>query len=176
MSSSSSSGKDEAAIRELRAILAERPGDAHVQNALGYTLADHDRNLAEARQLVAAALAQSPDNAATLDSMGWVLFREGNYPAALEHLQHARRNGADPEIDLHIGEVQWAMGDQKAARATWRAALAKAPTNEKLRARIERKWLALGFAGVEIAEVIEQDELVLAHLAQRRHGRQGKPR
>jgi tetratricopeptide (TPR) repeat protein len=132
------SGKDEAAIRELRAILAERPGDAHVQNALGYTLADHDRNLAEARQLVAAALAQSPDNAATLDSMGWVLFREGNYPAALEHLQHARRNGADPEIDLHIGEVQWAMGDTTAARKTWTDALAKAPDNEKLRQRLER--------------------------------------
>jgi len=132
------SGKDEAAIRELRAILAERPGDAHVQNALGYTLADHDRNLAEARQLVAAALAQSPDNAATLDSMGWVLYREGNYPAALEHLQHARRNGADPEIDLHIGEVQWAMGDTAAARKTWTEALAKAPDNEKLRKRLER--------------------------------------
>jgi tetratricopeptide (TPR) repeat protein len=132
------SGKDEAAIRELRAILAERPGDAHVQNALGYTLADHDRNLAEARQLVTAALAQSPDNAATLDSMGWVLFREGNYPAALEHLQHARRNGSDPEIDLHIGEVQWAMGDTAAARKTWTEALARAPDNEKLRKRLER--------------------------------------
>jgi tetratricopeptide (TPR) repeat protein len=132
------SGKDEAAIRELRAILAERPGDAHVQNALGYTLADRNRNLAEARQLVTAALAQSPDNAAMLDSMGWVLFREGNYPAALEHLQHARRNGSDPEIDLHIGEVQWAMGDTAAARKTWTEALGQAPDNEKLRKRLER--------------------------------------
>lgn len=131
-------GKDDAAVRELRAILAERPGDAHVQNALGYTLADQDRSLPEARQLVAAALAQSPDNAATLDSMGWVLFRERSYPAALEHLQHARRNGADPEIDLHIGEVQWAMGDTAAARKTWTEALGRAPDNEKLRKRLER--------------------------------------
>ena len=35
-------GREEAAIRELRAMLAERPGDATLQNALGYTLADHD--------------------------------------------------------------------------------------------------------------------------------------
>jgi tetratricopeptide (TPR) repeat protein len=119
-------------------LLADRPGDAHVQNALGYTLADTGKNLPEARELLTAALAQSPDNAATLDSMGWLLYKEGNYPAALDHLQRASQSGADPEIDLHIGEVQWAMGDQKAARATWQAALEKAPANEKLRKRIER--------------------------------------
>ena len=131
-------GKDDAAIRDLRALLAERPGDAHVQNALGYTLADNGRNLPEARGLLTAALAQSPDNAATLDSMGWLLYQEGQYAAALDHLQRANESGADPEIDLHIGEVQWAMGDQKAARATWQAALEKAPGNEKLRERLER--------------------------------------
>jgi tetratricopeptide (TPR) repeat protein len=131
-------GREDAAIRDLRALLAQRPGDAHVQNALGYTLADHNRDLAEARQLITAALAQTPDNAATLDSMGWLLFREGKLAEALDHLQRANKAGADPEIDLHIGEVQWSMGDQAAARATWQAALEKAPDNVKLRKRLER--------------------------------------
>ena len=110
-----------------------------MQNALGYTLADNGRNLPEARDLLTAALAQSPDNAATLDSMGWLLYKEGNYPAALDHLQRASKSGADPEIDLHIGEVQWAMGDQAAARKTWAAALEEAPENDKLRQRLERE-------------------------------------
>ncbi len=131
-------GKEEAAIRDLRALLAERPGDAHVQNALGYTLVDHGRNLPEARGLITAALAQSPDNAATLDSMGWLLYKEGKYTEALDYLQRANESGADPEIDLHIGEVQWAMGDQKAARETWKAALLKAPEDKQLRERLER--------------------------------------
>ena len=131
-------GKEDAAIRELRELLAERPGDAHVQNALGYTLVDNGRSLPEARELLTAALAQSPDNAATLDSMGWLLYKEGKYPAALASLQRANAAGADPEIDLHIGEVQWAMGDQQAARATWQAALEKAPENKVLRERLER--------------------------------------
>jgi tetratricopeptide (TPR) repeat protein len=131
-------GKVDAAIRDLRALLAERPGDAHVQNALGYTLVDHGKNLVEARGLITAALAQSPDNAATLDSMGWLLYKEGKYPEALLDLQRANESGADPEIDLHIGEVQWAMGDQQAARETWKKALEKAPDNEKLRQRLER--------------------------------------
>ena len=131
-------GKEEAAIRDLRALLAERPGDAHVQNALGYTLVDHGRNLPEARGLITAALAQSPDNAATLDSMGWLLYKEGKYTEALDYLKRANESGADPEIDLHMGEVQWAMGDQKAARETWKAALLKAPEDKRLRERLER--------------------------------------
>ena len=131
-------GKEDAAIRDLRALLVERPGDSQVQNALGYTLADHDRNLPESRQLITAALAQSPDNAATLDSMGWLLFREGKYAEALEYLKRASKAGADPEIDLHIGEVQWAMGEQAAARQTWAKALEQAPENDQLRKRIER--------------------------------------
>ncbi|MGL6223661.1 MAG: tetratricopeptide repeat protein [Steroidobacteraceae bacterium] len=131
-------GKEDAAIRDLRALLAERPGDSHIQNALGYTLADRNRNLAEARQLLTAALAQSPDSAALLDSMGWLLYREGQYPEALAYLQRAAESGSDPEIHLHIGEVQWAMGDQAAARKTWATALEQAPENDKLRQRIER--------------------------------------
>ncbi|HET7203622.1 MAG TPA: tetratricopeptide repeat protein [Steroidobacteraceae bacterium] len=131
-------GKQDAAIRELRELLAERPGDAQLQNALGYTLADNDRNLDEARKLLMAALAQSPDNAATLDSMGWLLYREGKYSEALDYLQRASKSAADPEIDLHVGEVQWAMGEQDAARKTWAAALERAPDDDKLRKRLER--------------------------------------
>jgi tetratricopeptide (TPR) repeat protein len=131
-------GKDEASVRELRALLTDRPGDAHVQNALGYTLADLNRTLPEARQLLTSALAQSPNSAAVLDSMGWLLYREGRLPEALDHLQRASAAGADPEIYLHIGEVQWAMGDQAGARKTWVRALEDAPDNEKLRKRIER--------------------------------------
>jgi predicted negative regulator of RcsB-dependent stress response len=70
--------------------------------------------------------------------MGWLLFREGRYPEALEHLNRAGKAGADPEIFLHVGEVQWAMGDQAAARTTWAKALERSPENEKLRKRLER--------------------------------------
>jgi tetratricopeptide (TPR) repeat protein len=131
-------GKRDAAIRELRDLLRQRPGDAQLQNALGYTLADADRDLAEARTLLTAALEQSPDNAAMLDSMGWLLHREGRNAEALEYLRRSAELGSDPEIDLHIGEVQWAMGDQAAARETWRKALERAPGNEKLQRRLER--------------------------------------
>jgi Tfp pilus assembly protein PilF len=131
-------GDADAATRDLRQLLRERPGDATVQNALGYTLADHERNLDEAHALIAAALAQTPDNAAVLDSMGWVLFRQGRLAEALEYLQRADALGDDAEIDLHLGEVQWALGDRDAARATWQRALESYPNDARLRERLER--------------------------------------
>lgn len=131
-------GDSDAAIRELRQLLRDRPGDATVQNALGYTLADRNRNLDEARGLIAAALAQTPDNAAVIDSMGWVLFRQGQLPEALDYLERANELGDDAEIDLHLGEVQWALGDRDAARATWQQALEANPNDARLKERLER--------------------------------------
>jgi tetratricopeptide (TPR) repeat protein len=131
-------GRGDASVRELRKLLEERPGDPVVQNALGYTLADQDRDLAEAHSLVSAALVQTPDSAAVLDSMGWVLYRENNFPPALEHLQRARERADDAEISLHLGEVQWAMGDKDAARKTWQEALVQHPGTEALEKRLAR--------------------------------------
>jgi len=131
-------GRGDASVRELRKLLAERPGDPVVQNALGYTLADQDRDLGEARILVTASLAQTPDSAAVLDSMGWVLYREKNYVQALELLERAHGRDDDAEISLHLGEVQWAMGEEAAARKTWQDALVGHPGNQALEKRIAR--------------------------------------
>jgi tetratricopeptide (TPR) repeat protein len=131
-------GQNDAAIKELRRLLGERPGDSVLQNALGYTLADQGRQLAEAQGLVSAALVQMPDSAAVLDSMGWVLYRQGRLPEALQYLERASDLGDEPEIDLHLGEVQWASGDRDAARATWQQALEAHPGNKQLKERLER--------------------------------------
>jgi tetratricopeptide (TPR) repeat protein len=128
----------DAAIRDLHEMLRDRPGDVLVQNALGYTLADHGRQLEEAHGLVAAALTQSPDSAAVLDSMGWVLHRQGKEADALKYLQRADELGNDPEIDLHLGEVQWALGDKAAARKTWQQAIERNPDNTQLQERLKR--------------------------------------
>jgi len=131
-------GRGDEAVRDLRQLLRERPGDAVVQNALGYSLADQGRHLDEAHELIAAALAQTPDSAAVLDSMGWVLFRQGRPAEALPYLQRARQLGDDAELDLHLGEVQWALGDRAAARKTWQEALERHPGASELKERLER--------------------------------------
>ena len=127
----------DASVRELRQLLKERPGDAIIQNALGYTLADRTREYDEAHGLIASALTQTPDSAAVLDSMGWVLYRQERPHEALPYLRRARARERH-EIDLHLGEVLWAVGDQAEARKTWQAALERSPDDEKLKERLER--------------------------------------
>ncbi len=116
----------------------DRPGDPVVQNALGYTLADQNRQLPEAQALIEAGLAQMPDSAAVLDSMGWVLYRQKRYEQALGYLKRAYELGDDSEIAVHLGEVQWAMGDKAAAHKTWEEALKRHPGNKPLEERLAR--------------------------------------
>jgi tetratricopeptide (TPR) repeat protein len=131
--------KGDAAIRDLRKLLEDRPGDPVVQNALGYTLADQNRQLAEAQSLIEAALVQMPDSAAVLDSMGWVLYRQKRYEPALAYLKRALELGDDSEIAVHLGEVQWALGDKEAAHETWQEALKRHPGNKPLEERVARQ-------------------------------------
>ena len=132
-------GKGDAAIRELRKLLEDRPGDPVVQNALGYTLADQNRQLPEAQSLIEAALVQMPDSAAVLDSMGWVLYRQKRFEPALGYLKRALELGDDSEIAVHLGDVQWAMGDKAAAQKTWQEALKRHPGNKPLEERVARQ-------------------------------------
>jgi tetratricopeptide (TPR) repeat protein len=126
------------AVRAFDALLKLRPGDATVENALGYTLADRRQQLTRSEQLIRSAVAARPDNAAFLDSLGWVLYRRGDASSALPLLERAWRLSQEAEIAAHWGEVLWATGAQSEARTVWARALARSPDSEPLRATIER--------------------------------------
>jgi tetratricopeptide (TPR) repeat protein len=125
-------GRVDAAISALEAMHRERPLDAGITNALGYTLADHKRELPRAEQLIREALAAQPDNPALLDSLGWVLYRRGQYAAALPELERAFRLLHDGDVGAHWGEALWAAGQKAAARSAWQRALDADPENKLL--------------------------------------------
>lgn len=131
-------GDLEEAIQTFEALLEDRPDDPTMLNALGYTLADHELELSRAESLIRRALTFSPDNPATLDSLGWVRFRRGDLKGALPTLERAWLIGRDAEIAAHLGEVLWLAGREQDARRTWAAALARHPDSEPLKATIER--------------------------------------
>jgi tetratricopeptide (TPR) repeat protein len=124
--------------RDLQAIIEDDPDHADALNALGYTLADQTDRYQEALGYIERALALKPDNAAILDSMGWVLFRLGRNEEALEYLRRALDAGFDGEIAAHLGEVLWVTGDRKAAREVWQEALERDPDNEFVLETMER--------------------------------------
>ena len=125
-------------MRNFESLLKERPEDASLLNALGYSLADRNQKLPRAETLIRKALGASPDNPAFLDSLGWVRFRRGDIPGALPYLERAYRIFPDPEIASHWGELLWVSGKQAEARALWARSLARSPDSKPLRATIER--------------------------------------
>ena len=126
------------AVKVFETLLKMRPRDGNIQNALGYTLADRKRQLARAESLIREAVAQRPDSAAFIDSLGWVRFRRGDKKGALPFLERAWRLSREAEIGAHLGEVLWAMGEKSKAREIWARAMVAAPESKPLRATIER--------------------------------------
>jgi tetratricopeptide (TPR) repeat protein len=122
----------------LRKLIKVRPDHAHAYNALGYSLADRNLRLAEARELIEQALKLAPDDFFIVDSMGWVLYRMGNNPEALNWLRKAYNGRPDAEIAAHLGEVLWVMGQRAEAEKVWGEATEKSPKNDTLQKTIKR--------------------------------------
>lgn len=122
----------------LRKLIQMQPNHAHAYNALGYSLADRNIRLDEARKLIEKAIELAPDDYAIVDSMGWVLYRLGDRNGALEFLRRAFRGRPDGEIAAHLGEVLWEIGEREEAARIWSETLKTHPNDEVLRRTIQR--------------------------------------
>jgi tetratricopeptide (TPR) repeat protein len=124
--------------RLLRGIITAKPEHQHAYNALGYSLADRNTRLPEAKQLILKALEFAPNDAFINDSLGWVEFRSGNFQVSLQILQAAYKTKPDPEIAAHLGEVLWTMGRRDEATAIWKEGASINAENETLTETLQR--------------------------------------
>jgi tetratricopeptide (TPR) repeat protein len=124
--------------RLLRAAIALKPDFHHAYNALGYSMAERNVNLPEAKTLILKALESAPGDPFITDSLGWVEFRLGNKAEAVRLLEQAYRGRPDAEIAAHLGEVLWSMGQRDRARAIWKEGLLLNRENETLQETLKR--------------------------------------
>ena len=122
----------------IKHLLALKPDHAHALNALGYSLAERNVRLDEAHDLIAKAQSLAPEDPFIMDSMGWVLYRQGKLPDALRTLETAYKIKADPEIAAHLGEVLWAMNRKDDARRILTDAAKANPDNEVLAGTLKK--------------------------------------
>lgn len=124
--------------RLLRQVIATKPDHHHAYNALGYSLADRNLRLQEARQLIQKALDFAPNDPFISDSLGWVEFKLGNRAEALRILETAYKARPDAEIAAHLGEVLWTAGQRERAQSVWKEGLLLNPENETLQETLKR--------------------------------------
>ena len=147
------------AADQLKDLLKDDPDNPGYNNDLGYIWADHDMNLPEAEKLIRKAMAddrkqrlkdnpekpdQVKDNAAYLDSLGWVLYKQKKYAEAKKFLEQAIKEpeGLHVEILDHLAEVYLALGDKNTAIATWKKGIEVAGPSKReqqQKATVEKK-------------------------------------
>lgn len=118
--------------RLLRQVMAAKPDSQFAYNALGYSLAERNLRLPEAKKLIEKAVSLAPGDHFIKDSLGWVEFRLGNKNEALRVLETAFKARPDAEIAAHLGEVLWSMGQRDRATEVWREGLLLNADNETL--------------------------------------------
>ena len=118
--------------RLLRRVIAIKPDAYNAYNALGYSFADRNVRLPEAKALIQKALEFVPNDPFIRDSLAWVEFRMGNSVEAAKIFADAFKTKPDAEIAAHYGEVLWTMGQRDKALGVWREGQLLNPENETL--------------------------------------------
>ncbi|BBB27526.1 tetratricopeptide repeat protein [Amphritea japonica] len=118
--------------RDLRRVLELEPDNSMALNALGYTLSLYTDRFDEAFELITEALRLKPDDPAILDSMGWVLLKQGKAAEAVSFLQQAYKLFPDPEVSAHLIQAYQTSGQPERAQELLQQELLKHPDNEFL--------------------------------------------
>lgn len=125
---------------DFNTALELEPDQPLVLNYLGYSWVEMGVNLSEAQRMIERAVEQRPEDGYIVDSLGWVLYRLGDFEGAVKHLGRAvELRPVDPVINDHYGDALWMVGRHVEARFQWRRALSFEPEEEDVIERIRRK-------------------------------------
>jgi tetratricopeptide (TPR) repeat protein len=124
---------------DFLAALELSPEQPYVLNYLAYTWVDRGEHLDRGRAMLERAVELAPNDGHIIDSLGWALFRLGDFEGAVKHLERAvELEPADPTINDHLGDAYWRIGRRAEARFQWQRALAAKPEPAEA-AKIEAK-------------------------------------
>ena len=114
------------------------PDFAEALNYCGYMFAEQGIKLDKARVMIERAVKAEPDNAAFLDSMGWVLYKlkqpQEALPYMLKAMEHSEK--ADATLNDHLGDIYAALKKFEQARSAWEKSLAIEP-NEAIKKKLD---------------------------------------
>lgn len=134
-------GKKQEALSVMEGILKKQPDNFQALNYVGYSLAEENRELDRALQLLTRADALAPDQSYIIDSLAWALFRAGKAEEALAKIRRAvsLEGPVDATIWEHYGDIARHLGHSAEARRAYQKALDLKPANaDALRQRLAK--------------------------------------
>ncbi|MGD9873289.1 MAG: tetratricopeptide repeat protein [Kiritimatiellia bacterium] len=132
-------GQFDRAVKLLEKCIALDPSYADAYNYLAYMWAEKGIHLTKALRYVKTALKSYPENAAYLDTLGWIYFKQGKYAEALEQIEKALSYSPDEaEILDHLGDVYLKLGDKKKAVEAWKRAAELSNNPENIREKLKQ--------------------------------------
>ena len=108
--------------------LKDHPQEALILNNLAYSYAMYNVKLDDAFKMSAAALRAEPENAAYLDTMAWILYRQKKYSDAALYIEEALAASSKSEMENmeileHAGDIYVALGNKEKAKQYWTRAI-----------------------------------------------------
>ncbi|CCG42019.1 conserved hypothetical protein; putative TPR repeat domain [Magnetospirillum molischianum DSM 120] len=129
------SGQWPRAEADFLQALRLKPEQPDVLNYLGYSWVDQGINLEEGRSLLERAVRLRPNDGAIVDSLGWALYRLGDFAGAVKYLERGvELKPEDPTVNEHLGDALWRSGRIDEARFQWQRALTLNPEPEQIEA------------------------------------------
>ena len=118
---------------DLLLALKLQPEQPFIMNYLAYSWTEQGRNLSRARDMLERAVALRPNDGEMVDSLGWVLFRQGDVRGATKYLERAvEMMPEDATINGHLGDIYLAAGRKREAGFQWRRALSLKPDADEI--------------------------------------------
>ena len=127
----------EDADRVYELALRYDPQNHNAMNNYAYSLSVRETNLERAKELALRAIELAPENAAYLDTVGWVYFKLGDFDRARRFIRASLDTGeASAEVLEHLGDVYEALGNLDEAKKWWKQALELDATRTHLNEKI----------------------------------------
>jgi tetratricopeptide (TPR) repeat protein len=99
------------AVDTYEKLLAIKPDFVPALNNLAYVYTEQLNNLDRAYDLARKARELAGNDASVSDTLGWVLYKRGDYQQALPILQQSGQKAADnPVVQFHLGMTAYMMG------------------------------------------------------------------
>jgi tetratricopeptide (TPR) repeat protein len=116
-------GNYDAAREAYEKVLKVNSRSLAALNNLAYLYAERLNRLEEAFQLARRARDLAPADPNAADTLGWIVFKRGDYPWALTLIEEAaRKQPGDPEIQYHLGMAYYMLGQEEPAQTFLRRA------------------------------------------------------